>query len=60
MLGAGEEDPFHRAIARIADLDRTPAGGVETVDAVTVGEPDDALRGTEPVMATATTTGFIP
>ena len=49
VFGAGDEDPLHRAIARIADVDRPPAGGVETLDAVAVGETDDALSGTQPV-----------
>jgi hypothetical protein len=49
VFGAGDQDAFDRAIGRVADLEGSPAGGVDANWTVFVGEADDALRGAEAV-----------
>jgi hypothetical protein len=48
-FGAGGQDAFDGAIPRIADLQGAGAGGIQSLVAVAVPEPDDALDGTESV-----------
>ncbi len=45
----GREDPFHRLVGRVADLEGPGARGIEALGVVFVGETDDALGLAEPI-----------
>jgi hypothetical protein len=45
VLGAGDQDAFDGAVARIPDLQCSGAGRIEAGLAVGVSQPDDSLDG---------------
>ena len=49
LVGADGQDALHRAVGRIAHLQRAAAGGVEAVGSVAFGEAEDPLRGAQVV-----------